>query len=424
MSDTDLLQKMFQAAVFAALPMQCVASHLPERPKGRTIVVGAGKAAAAMAQAVEHEWGGDGLSGLVITRYDHDVPTDFIEVVEASHPVPDHAGQEASQRILDMVWGLTPDDLVLCLISGGGSALMSLPARGVTLEDKQVVTDELLRSGATISEINCVRKHLSAIKGGRLATACYPAQVVSLIISDVPGDDLSVIASGPTVGDNTTLADAKLVFDKYQIEMPINVQRLFETKPPETPSLSDYRLEHVTNTLIATPQMSLEVAANIAKESGYIPLIMSDCLEGEATHMARGHAAIIREIVNDSHIIKCPAVILSGGEATVTLGHTAGRGGPNAEFLLALMIALDGLEGVSALACDTDGIDGSEDNAGARIGPDSLKRAQALGLNPQTYLDHHDAYTFFEAMGDLVITGPTQTNVNDFRAIVVEERPA
>jgi len=416
----DLLHALFNAATSAALPDKCIAQFLPPKPKGRTVVVGAGKAAAAMARAVEQHWDGD-LEGLVVTRYEHAVPTQHIEVVEASHPVPDQAGMDASKRILETVSGLSEDDLVLCLISGGGSALLSLPAEGLSLDDKQQVTNALLRSGATITEMNCVRKHLSAIKGGRLAMACHPAKVVSLIISDVPGDDLSSIASGATVPDPTTYDDARAVFDKYDIPLPPAVEALFTAKSDETPKPGDARFDNVENILIATPQMSLEAAAVVARDTGYTPMILSDRIEGESRDVAEVHCAIARQVLSYGQPLKAPAVILSGGETTVTIRNKGGRGGRNSEFLIALAIALDGLQRVHAIACDTDGIDGSEDNAGAVIGPDTLARAEALSLNAKAFQANHDAYSFFEKMGDLVVSGPTLTNVNDFRAIIIED---
>jgi len=419
-SSPDLLHALFDAATAAALPDKCIAQHLPAKPKGRTVVVGAGKAAAAMAAAVEQHWDGD-LEGLVVTRYEHAVPTQHIEVVEASHPVPDQAGMDASKRILDTVSGLNEDDLVLCLISGGGSALLSLPAEGLSLDDKQQVTNALLRSGATITEMNCVRKHLSAIKGGRLAMACHPAKVVSLIISDVPGDDLSSIASGATVPDPTTYDDARAVFDKYDIPLPTAVEALFTAKPDETPKPGDARFDNVENILIATPQMSLEAAAEVACDAGYTPMILSDRVEGESRDVAAVHAAIARQVLSYGQPLKTPAVILSGGETTVTIRAKGGRGGRNSEFLLALAICLEGLEKVHAIACDTDGIDGSEDNAGAVITPDTLARAEAQGLDAKAFQANHDAYSFFEGLGDLVVPGPTLTNVNDFRAIIIED---
>lgn len=415
----QVLRNLFAAATEAALPDRCIGAHLPPRPKGRTVVIGAGKAAAAMARAVEQHWDGP-LEGLVVTRYGHGVPTEFIEVVEARHPMPDQAGVEASRRILDLVSDLSADDLVLCLISGGGSALMSLPTNGLTLHDKQDVTNQLLRCGATITEINCVRKHLSAIKGGRLAMACYPAKVVSLIISDVPGDDLSSIASGATVVDPSTYEDAIAVFEKYAMTMPPAVAAVLNAKADETPKLGDVRFALVENTLIATPQMSLQAAAQVARDAGYTPMILSDRIEGEARDVAVVHSAIAYQVVNHGQPLKAPAVILSGGETTVTVRGTGGRGGRNTEFLLALAIHLDGLEGVHAIACDTDGIDGSEDNAGAVIHPDTLARAAAVGLDAKAFLANNDAYSFFTGLNDLVMSGPTLTNVNDFRAILID----
>lgn len=416
----QLLDIMFRAATDAALPDVCVPNHLPPRPKGRTVVIGAGKAAAAMARAVEDNWDGE-IEGVVVTRYGHGVPTKTIEVIEASHPVPDQAGVDASKRILEMVKGLSEDDLVLCLISGGGSALLSLPADGITLEDKAQFTNQLLRSGATITEMNCVRKHLSAIKGGRLAMACHPARVVALIISDVPGDDLSSIASGATVADPTTYGDAMAVIDKYAIDAPDAIVKLLKRAPDETPKPGDARFDTVENLLIATPQMSLEAAAKAASAAGYTPMILSDRIEGEARDVAQVHAAIARQVAAHGQPLKAPCVLLSGGETTVTIRGHGGRGGRNSEFLLALAVALDGHNGIHAIACDTDGIDGSEDNAGAVIGPDTLARGDDMGLDAKAFLANNDAYTYFQGVGGLVECGPTLTNVNDFRAIIIEE---
>ena len=415
----DLLRSLFDAAVEAAQPAVCLPPHLPEPPaNGRTLVIGAGKASAAMAKAVEDHWPGP-LSGLVITRYGHAVPCEQIEIVEAAHPVPDEAGQAAAARILELVQGLTPDDLVLCLISGGGSALLALPAPGLGLADKQAVNRALLKSGATISEMNCLRKHLSAIKGGRLAAAAAPARVVSLLISDVPGDDPSSIASGPTVPDPTGAADALAILEKYAIDAPAAVRARLEAGEDETPKPGDPRLATAETILIASPQDSLEAAARVAREAGLAAHILSDRIEGEARDAALVHAAIARQIAERRQPFAPPAVLLSGGETTVTV-RGQGRGGRNAEFLLALAIALEGVPGVHAIACDTDGIDGSEDNAGALAGPDSLARAEALGLSPRASLANNDGYGLFEALGDLVMTGPTLTNVNDFRAILIE----
>lgn len=413
---SSLLRQMLDAALAAANPAVCVPPHLPVPPKGRTVVVGAGKAAAAMARAVELNWKGP-LSGLVVTRYGHGVPCDRIEVVEASHPVPDAAGARAAERILQTVQGLGPDDLVLCLISGGASALLALAAPGLTLADKQQVNKALLACGAAISEMNCVRKHLSAIKGGRLAAAAYPARVVTLVISDVPGDDLSIIGSGPTVPDRTSFADARAVFEKYLIPMsPAVAQRLASND--ETPKPGDPRLARASAVLIARPQDALQEASRTAREAGYQPMILGDSLEGESRDVALVHAGIARQIVNHGQPLPAPAALISGGETTVTL-RGSGRGGRNAEFLLALTIALNGHPDIHAIACDTDGIDGSEDNAGAIAGPDSLARARAKGLDAKAMLANNDGYGFFSAIGDLVITGPTRTNVNDFRVILV-----
>ncbi|PWB84188.1 MAG: glycerate kinase [Methylocystaceae bacterium] len=414
-----LLRAMFDAAVAAAHPSVSLSRHLPAPPKGRTIVVGAGKAAASMAAAVEAHWPGP-LEGLVVTRYEHGAPTSRIEVVEASHPVPDAAGREAASRILQKVQGLTEDDLVLALISGGGSALMALPAEGVTLEEKQAVNKALLKSGATISEMNCVRKHLSAIKGGRLARAAAPAEVVALMISDVPNDDLSVIASGPTVPDPTTREDALAVIDKYKIDAPAAVLAHLRKPDCETPKPGDAIFERVQNILIATPQGSLDAAAEVARKAGFTPLILGD-LEGESRDVALVHAGIARQIARHGQPLEPPVAIISGGETTVTVRGN-GRGGRDAEFLLGLTLALEGFGGVAAIACDTDGIDGSEDNAGAIMTADSFERAAKLGVDLKALFANNDAYTAFEKLGDLVVTGPTRTNVNDFRAILVPKR--
>ena len=417
MTPETLLKAMFQAGVDAALPSVCVPAHLPPKPKGRTVIIGAGKASGAMAKALEDVWDGP-LEGLVVTRYGYRLPTDRLEVVEAAHPVPDEAGREAARRIFEMVQGLSEDDLVLCLISGGGSALLAAPAEGITLEDKQAVNKALLASGATISEMNTVRKHLSAIKGGRLARAAYPAKVVALMISDVPGDDPSIIASGPTVPDPSTKADAIGIVEKYALDLPENVRRALETGE-ETPKPGDPCFERVENIMIATPQASLEAAAEVAREAGVTPVILGDSIEGESRDVALVHAGIARQCAMRGQPQEPPCVLISGGETTITL-KGKGKGGRNTEFLLALAIALDGLEGVYALAGDTDGVDGSEDNAGALIDPDTLARAEKAGLNPKAMLADNDPYTFFKGIGDLLETGPTMTNVNDLRAILIE----
>lgn len=406
-----LLKDLFSAAVAAADPALRVPPFLPKPPKGRTLVVGAGKASAAMALAVEEHWKGP-LSGLVITRYGHGAPCKKIEIVEASHPVPDANGRDAALRMGELVKGLTADDLVLCLISGGGSALLAAPAPGLTLADKQNVNRQLLSCGAPISEMNCVRKHLSALKGGRLAAAAWPAQIVSLVISDVPGDDPAIVASGPTVPDPTTRQDALAILRKYKFDLPAHVWAFLETPAAETPKPGDPRFAKVRTEMIAAPAQSLAAAAKIAAEAGYRVIDLGDRIEGEARDVAREQAA-------QALATKGPAVILSGGETTVTL-KGKGRGGRNAEYALALALALDGKASISAIAGDTDGIDGSEDNAGALVMPDTLARAKAKGIDAEAYLANNDAYSFFAGIGDLVVTGPTRTNVNDFRAILIE----
>ncbi len=405
-----LLRRLLDAAIESAQPAHCLPPHLPEPPAGRSVVVGAGKAAAAMARAVEDHWDG-ALEGLVVTRYGHSVPTRAIDVVEAAHPVPDAGGRAAAVRILAEAEALGADDLALCLISGGGSALLTLPAPGIALADKQAVTGALLRSGAAIGEINCVRKHLSAIKGGRLGAACHPARVVSLLISDVPGDDPAVIGSGPTVPDPTTCADARAVLRKYGIDQPAAVIRHLEQGREETPKQGDLRLAGAATRIVATPAMALAAAADAARKAGYAPVVLGDALEGEARVLARDHAALALAAAPGT-------VLLSGGEATVTVTGS-GRGGPNAEYALALALALDGAPGIFAIACDSDGIDGTEDNAGALVTPDTGVRVRAAGEDAAARLAANDAYAFFAALGDLVMTGPTLTNVNDFRAILV-----
>lgn len=415
--DRDLLKRLFAAAIGAVDPVKILTGHLPAPPKGRTIVLGAGKAAAAMAKAVEDSWRGD-LSGLVVTRYGHALPCRRIEVVEAAHPVPDAAGQQAARRILAVAQqGLTQDDLVLCLISGGASALLAIPGEGLTLADKQAVNKALLKSGANISEMNCVRKHLSAIKGGRLAAAAHPARVVTLLISDVPGDDPAVIGSGPTVADPSTREDALAVVRKYGIAAPDVVMRHLNSPDCETPKPGDRRLARCETRIIGTPQAALQAAAEVARAAGLTPIILGD-LEGEARDVALVHAGIARQVAKHGQPLPAPAVIISGGETTVTV-RGQGRGGRNAEFLLALAVALDGQAGIAAVAGDTDGIDGTEDNAGALLTANSLARAAALGLNAKAMLASNDGYGFFSQLGDLIITGPTRTNVNDFRAIIV-----
>lgn len=419
MKPRELLEAMFKAAVEAALPSLCVPANLPARPKGRTIIIGAGKASGAMAKAVEDAWDGP-LEGLVVTRYGYRVPTTRLGVVEAAHPVPDAAGREAAKRIFDMVQGLTADDLVLCLISGGGSALLALPPPGLTLEDKQAVNKALLKSGATISEMNTVRKHLSAIKGGRLAAAASPAKVVALMISDVPGDDPSIIASGPTVADPSTNADALAIIEKYSIDVPKAVRERLRNAD-ETPKPGDRRLASVENIMIATPQASLDAAAEIARRAGVKPVILGDSIEGESRDVALVHAGIARQCAMRGQPEQPPCVLISGGETTITL-KGKGKGGRNTEFLLALAIALNSMAGIYAVAGDTDGVDGSEDNAGAFIDPTTLARAEKAGINAKAMLADNDPWTFFNKIGDLLVTGPTLTNVNDFRAVLIEKR--
>lgn len=416
-----LLDALFDAALCAAQPATCLPPHLPLPVAGRTVVVGAGKASAAMARAVEDNWPADrrdSLGGLVVTRYGHAVPCERIEIVSAAHPVPDAAGQDAARRILALARGLGPDDQMLCLISGGGSALLAAPGPGLTLADKQAVTQALLRSGATIHEMNCVRKHLSAVKGGRLAAAAAPARLTTLLVSDVPGDDPATIASGPTVPDPTTTADARAVVDKYAITPPPAVAALLSGRDGETPKPGDRCFATTAVRMIATPQVSLTAAAAAARAAGCTPILLGDTIEGESRDVALVHAGIARQVAVHGQPLPAPAVILSGGETTVTV-RGRGRGGRNTEFALALALALDGRPGIHAMACDTDGIDGTEDNAGAVIGPDTLARAAAAGVDARARLADNDSYGFFDALGDLVTPGPTLTNVNDFRAILV-----
>jgi glycerate 2-kinase len=421
-----LLRALFDAAVAAADPAHCVPPHLPklhELPKGRTVVVGAGKAAAAMALAVETHWPGDKtkLSGLVVTRYGHGLPTQLIEVVEAAHPVPDAAGVFAARRIRDMMHGLTADDLVLVLLSGGGSALLSAPADWITLDEKRDVTRALLNSGADIREINCVRKHLSSLKGGRMAFAAEPARMLTLAISDVAGDDLSAIASGPTVPDPTTCDDALEIVDRYGIVLPEAARRALLLGDAETPKPGHARFTRCRTQLVATAHGALEAAAEVARARGVTPLLLGDRIEGEAREVARVFASMAQSCMDHGVPAKAPCVLLSGGETTVTV-RGQGKGGRNAEFLLALALALGGSPRVHGIACDTDGIDGVEDNAGAVLVADTLARARAAGLNPRACLQDNDAYGFFSALDDLVMTGPTRTNINDFRAVLIDRR--
>lgn len=413
----ELLQKMFLAAIEAAQPALSIPPHLPAAPRGRLIVVGAGKASAAMARALEDCWPGP-LAGLVVTRYGYALPCQRIEIVEASHPVPDAAGLLTARRILETVSNLTADDTVLCLISGGGSSLLVLPIDGITLEDKQAVNRELLKSGATISEMNTIRRHLSAIKGGRLAAACHPAKVVTLLISDVPGDNPCDIASGPTVGDASTCEDALAIVRRYGIELPANVREVLESGRGESIKPDDQRLAEGEIHLVATPQMALEAAAKIARDAGITPYILGDAIEGEARDVGKTLAGIALQVARRGQPFTPPCVLLSGGETTVTVRGN-GRGGRNVEYLLSLGVALDGLPNVHASAGDTDGVDGQEEIAGAYLGPDSLQRAWKQGIRPKDSLANNDGHGFFGALGDSIVTGPTLTNVNDFRAILV-----
>ncbi len=414
----QFLRDLFDAAVGAARADLCLAGQLPKPPKGRTVVVGAGKAAAAMAAAVEAQWQGP-LSGLVLTPYDHDMPTEHIEVVQASHPVPDEAGREGAQRILEAVSDLTENDLVLCLISGGGSALLALPAPGIELVDKQTVTKALLRSGATIQEMNCVRKHLSSIKGGRLAAEAAPARVATLAISDVPGDDISVIASGPTVADPSTREGALEIILHYRIDAANAILEHLKDSKSETPKPGDPRLIETSAEIVATPHDALQAAADLAQSRGVTPIVLGDTVEGEARDVALVHAAIAREGARYGKLAPAPLVILSGGETTVTLRGEGGSGGRNQEFLLALAVTLKGMARVHALACDTDGIDGFSKAAGATIDPTTPQRAAKAGIDPREFLERQNSGGFFEALGDLIVTGPTRTNINDFRAILI-----
>ncbi len=417
----QLLRRMFDAAIASAQPALCLPPHLPT-PQAlgteRLVVVGAGKASAAMARAVEDHWDGP-LSGLVVTRYGHAVPCRQIEIVEAAHPVPDAAGMAAAQRMLDCVADLSADDLVLCLISGGGSALLPLPLPGITLAMKQEVNKALLQSGATIAEMNCLRRHLSAIKGGRLALACHPARVITLLLSDVPGDAPIDIASGPTVADPTTCADALDIARRHGIALPPAVREALESGRGESPKPGHPHLARAEVRMVATPQMALEAAAKVARQAGYTPYILGDALEGEARDVGKVLAGIALQVAQRQQPFAAPCVLLSGGETTVTV-RGDGRGGRNVECLLSMALALQGNPRIHALAGDTDGVDGQEEIAGARLDPSTLQRALAQGLKPADALARNDGHGLFSALGDSVVTGPTLTNVNDFRAIVID----
>jgi len=426
----QFLRQLFDAAVARAQPLLNMPACLPAVPRGRTLVLGAGKAAGAMAHALETLWPMDApISGLVVTRYHHTPPRPAgllqrIEVVEAAHPVPDVAGLKASERMMTLCQGLTQEDLVICLVSGGGSALLTLPADGLTLADKQQINRALLESGANILEMNTVRKHLSRIKGGRLAVACHPAQVVTLTISDVPGDDPAVIASGPTVPDASTCEQAIAILERYRIALPEPVWAALRSSTLETPKPADPVFQGHSVQMLATPQQSLQAAADMARLAGLNAYILSDEMAGESREVGKVHAALARAAARGEGPFQKPCVILSGGETTVTVRPQApdtprGKGGRAGEFCLGLALALQGQTGVWGLAADTDGIDGVEDNAGAQVAPDTLARAAALGLKLSDPLERNDAYGFFSALGDLVVTGPTHTNVNDFRAVLV-----
>lgn len=419
----QLLRRMFEAAIASAQPSRCVPPHLPDPAsvQGRVVVIGAGKAAAAMAQAVEQHWPTP-LAGLVVTRYGHAAPCKHIEIVEGSHPVPDAAGQAAAARMLKLVEGLSSEDLVLCLISGGGSALLPLPAAGLTLADKQAINRALLASGASISEMNTVRRHLSGVKGGRLAAACYPARVLTLLISDVPGDRVVDIASGPTVPDATSCADALEIVRRFGITLPAAARELLESGRGESVKPGDPRLARSETRIIAAPQLALEAAAAAAREAGYATCVLGDAIEGEAREVGKVLAGIALQVAERGQPLQPPCVLLSGGETTVTL-RGQGRGGRNVECLLSLAIGVDSHSRIHALAGDTDGIDGVEEIAGATFGPDTLARAWSLGLRPRDRLAANDGHGFFSALGESIVTGPTLTNVNDFRAILIDACP-
>ena len=419
----ELLEGSFHAAVGAADPLQIVPPHLPRPPRGRTLVVGAGKAAASMAMAVERHWPADApLEGVVITRYGHGLPTERIRVVEAGHPVPDESGESAAREILSRAGTLDAEDLLLVLVSGGGSALLSVPAQGLAMADLKAVTKALLASGAPIQDMNTVRKHLSAIQGGRLAAATK-ARVLALVISDVTGDDPTHIASGPSVPDPTTYADAQEILARFEVKPPEAVARRLADgvagRIPETPQPGDPVFARVENRVIATAHRSLMTAAAYFQGRGVTPMVLGDSVTGEAREVAKVYAALARQLRQHAHPMKPPVALISGGETTVTL-KGKGRGGRCTEFLLSLAVELDGLEETYALACDPDGIDGSEDNARAVLSPQSLAAAAARGLDAKRLLADNDGYGFFEALDALVVTGPTRTNVNDYRVILVK----
>ena len=418
-----ILLEMFNQAVLVSHPSNIMKNYIPDiEPSGKVIVVGAGKGSAEMARAFEEAWYNKGykdLSGLVITRYGHKKKCKNINIIEASHPVPDQAGLKATKEMIKLLKTLNEEDLLIVLISGGGSSLLVLPIDGVSLEEKQELTNSLLKCGASISEINSVRKHLSKVKGGNLASYAFPAKIITLAISDVPGDDFGVIASGPTYPDNTSCINALAVLDKYKISCSKNIYESLNSEVNETPDKEDKIFDRSDFKLIARPQNALLKAAEVSKDNKFSSLILSDSIEGESNDIGMVHAAIVKQVNKYAQPAKAPLCILSGGETTVTIRSSNGKGGRNTQFLLSLAIALDSLANVYAIACDTDGIDGSENNAGALLYPDTLERAYKLDLNPKKYLEKNDAYTFFFKLGDLVETGPTYTNVNDFRAILV-----
>lgn len=416
--DRALLEQMFRQAVAQAQPALAVRRHLPDPPTGRTVVIGAGKASAQMARAFEQAWPGP-LSGLVVTRYGYAEPCERIEIVEAAHPVPDEAGFLAARRIMEAVSGLGPNDLVVALISGGGSALLPAPAPGLTLDDEQAINRALLASGAPISVMNLIRNQFSTIKGGRLAAHCAPARVATLVVSDVPGDDPALVASGPTIPLSGSRALARKYANLYRLELPPHAHALLAGDDNPAPEPGDPAFARNGVRTIASAALSLEAAAELARRQGVEAAILSDSIEGESRDVALVHAAMAREIAQRNRPFSKPVVLLSGGETTVTLRGKGGRGGRNAEFLLALAIAIDGVEGISALAADTDGIDGSEDNAGAFADGTTATRLRKAGIDPLAALAGNDAWGAFNAIGDLLVTGPTGTNVNDFRAILV-----
>ena len=414
---------MFNQAVSVSHPSNIMKNYIPDiEPSGKVIVVGAGKGSAEMARSFEEAWYNKGykdLSGLVITRYGHKKKCKNINIIEASHPVPDQAGLKATKEMIKLLKTLNEEDLLIVLISGGGSSLLVLPIDGVSLEEKQELTNSLLKCGASISEINSVRKHLSKVKGGNLASYAFPAKIITLAISDVPGDDFGVIASGPTYPDNTSCINALAVLDKYKISCSKNIYESLNSEVNETPDKEDKIFDRSDFKLIARPQNALLKAAEVSEDNKFSSLILSDSIEGESNDIGMVHAAIVKQVNKYAQPAKAPLCILSGGETTVTIMNPNGKGGRNTQFLLSLAIALDSVANVYAIACDTDGIDGSENNAGALLYPDTLERAYKLGLNPKKYVERNDAYTFFFKLGDLVETGPTYTNVNDFRAILV-----